>query len=290
MRASAFSPSHITGFFQIFRCPDELKTGSRGCGVVINQGTRTDVRVEDSDANEIKIFVNAKPCDCPVTGMAADEMLKLADGTYKVEISQSVDVPIKYGFGASASGALSTGLALNEALDLNLTETKIGQVAHFCEIKNMTGLGDVMAEFNGGLVIRLKEGAPGIGRVSKIPCDDFVVAFIIGEELETKAVLKDEIKKKRINNIGRLCLNSLLKAPDHSNFLRLSKKFAVKTGLLNKKVKGAMVELERQGVASSMIMLGNSLFTITDDPERVSEMLDYKYIIADIDHEGARLI
>ncbi|MFQ5888381.1 MAG: pantoate kinase, partial [Candidatus Hydrothermarchaeales archaeon] len=229
-------------------------------------------------------------CVCPVTRMVADEILKLVIGFFKVEISQSVDVPIKYGFGASASGALSTGLALNEALDLNLTETEVGQVAHICEIKNMTGLGDVMAEFYGGLVIRKKEGAPGVGRISKIPCDDSVVAFIIGEELETKNVLKDERKKERINGIGWACLHALLKSPNPSNFLRISKRFSEETGLLNKKMKEAMDELERQGVLSSMVMLGNSLFTTTDDPEKVSEMLDYKYIIANIDHEGARLI
>ncbi len=290
MHASAFSPCHITGFFQIFKLSDELTSGSRGCGVVIKKGTRTDIKVKESDENKIEVQVNGAPCDCPVSRMVADEILKHEDGRFSIEVSHSVDVPLRYGFGASAAGALSTGLALNEALGLGLTRMRVGQIAHICEVRNMTGLGDIIAELHGGLVVREKEGAPGVGEVSKIPCDDYVVAFIIGEELETKAVLNDKEIAARITRSGGACLDSLLKNPSPDNFMRLSKRFSEETGLLNKEVKAAMSKLESQGVLSSMAMLGNSLFTLTDDPEKVAEMIDYKYIIADIDNVGARLI
>ncbi len=290
LRASAFSPSHITGFFQIFRSSDTLRSGSRGCGVVIDKGTRADVQVEEGDVNEVEVFLNGDPCRCPVSRMVADEILKLTNGRFSAEVSQSVDVPLRYGFGASASGALSTGLALNKALGLGLSDMRVGQIAHFCEVKNMTGLGDVVAELYGGLVVREREGAPGVGRVSKIPSDGSVVAFIIGDEIETRDVLEDDEKRERITRMGGRCLDLLLKDPTPDNFLRISKRFSEETGLLSREVKETIGRLENQGVCSSMALLGNSVFTITDDPEGVCEMLDYKYIVADIDKVGARLV
>ena len=47
------------------------------------------------------------------------------------------------GFGTSAGGALTTGLALKEAIKLPLTYNQIGQVAHAAEIQCLTGLGTV---------------------------------------------------------------------------------------------------------------------------------------------------
>jgi len=290
LKASAFSPSHITGFFQIFSHSDMLKAGSRGCGVVIDKGTRADVLVEEGDVNAVEVFLNGVPCRCPVSKMVADEILKLANGSFSVEVSQSVDVPLRYGFGASAAGALSTGLALNKALGLELSDVQIGQIAHFCEVKNMTGLGDVVAELYGGLVVREREGAPGVGHTYKIPSDGSVVVFIIGGEIETREILADDEKRERITRMGGRCLDLFLKDPTQDNFLRISKRFSEETGLLSREVKETIGRLETQGVCSSMSMLGNSVFTITEDPDGVCEMLDYKYIVADIDTAGARLV
>ena len=138
--------------------------------------------------------------------------------------------------------------------------------------------------------MREKEGAPGFGRISKIPCDDSVVAFIVGDELFTKDILNDEEKKSRITKVGGVCLDLLLKDPTLENFLILSRRFSNETGLLSREVRKAMEKLEQKDVSTSMAMLGNCLFTITDDPESVCEMLDFKYIVADIDHQGVRLV
>ncbi|MFQ6136592.1 MAG: pantoate kinase [Candidatus Hydrothermarchaeales archaeon] len=290
MKARAFAPGHITGFFAIFEHPEILETGSRGCGVVIDKGVHTEVALKDAEKNEVGVRVDDEICECPVTKTVVEEVLKLAESTYAVEVSHRLDAPMKYGFGTSASGALSTGLALNKALGLDLSLNQIGEIAHHSEVTNRTGLGDVIAECEGGVVIREREGAPGIGRVSKIPCGDYVVALLVGEELETKSVLNDAQKKEKINSIGEACLRMLLKTPTVENFLKLSKGFATETGMLEGEVKRTIGKLEERGIVSSMMMLGNSVFTITDVPEMVYEATEFKYVIAEIDYRGARLI
>ncbi len=74
------------------------------------------------------------------------------------------------GFGTSAGGALTAGLALKEALDLPLTYNQIGKIAHVAEIKCQTGLGTVSSlTSTGGCVLVVEPGAPGICQLDRIP-------------------------------------------------------------------------------------------------------------------------
>lgn len=290
MKANAFVPGHITGFFEVFEHKDALQTGSRGCGVVINKGVYTTVKIKGSEKNEIYTHINGETSDCPVTKTAVNEILELINGKYKIEVFHELEVPMKYGFGASASGTLGSILAMSKALGLNMTLNQVGAIAHRAEVLNKTGLGDVIAECNGGVVVREKPGAPGIGKIDKILCNDYVVAFVVGEELETKSILRDSEKRDRINEIGRKCMSHFLKNPSVENFLGLSKKFASETKLMSEKVRSALKRLEESNVQASMIMLGNSVFTLTSEPEEVCDLLDYMYITARVDNMGARVL
>jgi pantoate kinase len=290
MKARAFVPGHITGFFEICEGSDALHTGSRGCGVVVSKGVYTTVKAKKASKNEVHVYINGKPCDCPVTTAAIEEILKLAEGKYRVEVFHKLELPMKYGFGLSAAGSLGAVLAVAKALGLNLTLNDCGSIAHCAEVANKTGLGDVIAECTGGVVLRKKPGAPGIGRVDKIPCNESVVAFILGGELETKSVLLSGQKKRRIAAAGRGCMDTFLKNPSVENFMRLSKKFASKAGLMDKKVYSAVKELEKKNIEASMIMLGNSIFTLTKEPEKVCKLLDFEHVVMEIDNAGARIL
>jgi pantoate kinase len=61
-------------------------------------------------------------------------------------------------------------------------------------------------------------------------------------------------------------------------------------GLMSKKVHLAVKILKNHGVIAAMTMLGNAVFTLTDSPQEVSQLLDYPCIIAKIDNIGARII
>ena len=92
-------------------------------------------------------------------------------------LNHQIEVPIGTGFGTSAGGALTAGLALKEALDLPLTYNQIGKIAHIAEIQCQTGLGTVSSlTSTGGCVLVVEPGAPGICQIDRIPITpDYVV-------------------------------------------------------------------------------------------------------------------
>ena len=107
------------------------------------------------------------------------------------------------GFGTSAGGALTTGLAVKEAIELPLTYNQIGKIAHVAEIQCQTGLGTVSSlTFSGGCVLVVEAGAPGICQIDRIPItSDYV---IVGGYLQTKipkTILSSPEKKKEINTL-----------------------------------------------------------------------------------------
>ncbi len=267
---------------------DPLLSGSRGCGVVISKGVTTTVEVREARESGLEVFLDGAPCDCPVTRSAV-KIGGLPRGV-AMRVDHELQLPMKRGFGVSGAGALGAALAINHALNLGRSTMQCGQIAHRAEVVNKTGLGDVIAELNGGLLLRRKPGAPGMGVVEKIPCERYAVAFLVGNDLETKSVLSDRDKKKQINDAGRGCVEPFTRNPTPENFLEISRKFAQDTGLMSEKVYLAVEMLESHGVKASMGMLGNTVFTITENPREVSELLDYPWIIAKIDNMGARIL
>jgi pantoate kinase len=288
MQAEAFVPGHITGFFEVFKADDPLHTGSRGAGVVLSKGSRTRVKLEDG-GTATRVYVNGASCQCPVTRSVVERMLREAGEQYRVRVDHFLDLPMRYGFGMSGAGALGTALAMNAALSLGLGSVACGRIAHEAEVVNGTGLGDVIAELTGGLVLRTHPGAPGIGRVEKIVPDLGVVVFLVGEEMETKQVLQDREAIERINSAGRKSYETFCRDKTPERFLRASWSFARASGLVNEKIYLAAKTLAKHGVSSSMAMLGNALFTLTEDPSHVLGVLDYPCLTAGIDREGARI-
>jgi pantoate kinase len=275
-----FVPSHITGFFQLLDHEDPVKTGSRGGGIVIDKGVNTGVVVKDAPKNSVKVYYDGKICPCKTTRSVVGEVLKRTCGNYEVEVHHFPHLPVAYGFGISASGALGTVLALNDALELELGYKEIGQIAHVAEVRNNTGRGDVAAELSRGLVIRQKEGAPGTGKLKEILFNDFVVSFIIGKPRLTKTVISNRTKRAVINSIGKICIDAILEDPTPTRFMELSKKFTLETGLAQKSVEKAVLTLEKAGFTAGMCMLGNSVFALTDEPEGMANVLSYPSIIS----------
>jgi len=158
-----------------------------------------------------------------------------------------------------------------------------------------SGLGDVIAETAGGMVLRLKEGAPGFGRTDKIIQNDlkhdnpgkgsdlFIITRTLGK-IETSKIIDDPHWKERINKIGKNLLDELLKRPDTRNFLKLSQKFAEKTALMNSEVLEIVEIFEEETMGASMAMLGNTAFALSKTPDTSVEGV----IISKIDNQGCR--
>ncbi len=299
--AKAFSPGHITGFFQICdQSDDPLLKGSRGAGVSISRGVTTKVQVEKSAKSSVKITMdNDVTNSAMVSEQVIDSFVSLAGGSYKLIVNHDVAVPIGHGFGSSGAGALSLALALNEVFDLNLSRLEAAQIAHVAEVECKTGLGTVTAETTGGLEIRVEPGAPGVGHIKSVPVNEnCVVACWSFGPLSTKNILTSKSFRKRINEFGGDLVDELVKRPTARNFMDFSRRFAENVGLISKRLRAVLEETDGAGLICSMAMLGETVFSIVnqDQVEEVSEIFgkhassEGKVIMAGIDFKGARLL
>ena len=299
---TAFSPGHITGFFEVFDGSDDpLRVGSRGAGVSLIQGVRTVVKVSSNIRNSVRIRINGKH-----TGSAevSHQVLDLALRHNRdmknaaLVIEHSVEVPIGAGLGTSGASALSLALALNEALGLGMSELEASKVAHIAEIRCKTGLGTVIAESCGGLEIRTKPGAPGIGEVRQVPLPEeyLVVAFVLGP-MPTKEVLSNDESRSGINKFGGELVDDFSREPNAESFMEFSRRFAECVGLITPRIRKILARTDRDGFVCSMPMFGESVFTLIK-PDRVRDLVKSlqanaskgQLIISGIDFEGARLV
>jgi pantoate kinase len=256
--ARAWVPSHITGFFAAHRRDDARLSGSIGCGLCLSLGATTTIAAAEIGAlgeNAAQILLNGQSSSAPVSRFVVQ---KLAPAPVRVETK--LQMPFGAGFGASGAGALSCAYALNSYLDMGLTADQAAAVAHEAEVINRTGLGDVIAQNAGGLVVRLQPGAPGMGRIDKIPVPSLPISFVVRGPISTRDVLSDEKTMAAVNSAGEAALKELLKRPTFSRFMQLSRRFTVQSGLASDWAMQAIEAVEAAGGMASMIMLGDAVF------------------------------
>ncbi|MGD0496010.1 MAG: GHMP kinase [Candidatus Bathyarchaeia archaeon] len=299
--AAAFAPCHITGIFQIFdQSADILSAGSKGAGVSLNLGAKTTVKVEKGPRPRLKVNINHQAADCAHVSkhVVSAFLSRLSEAShFEITVEHQIQAPIGAGFGTSGAAALSLALALNEALGLGMSKIQSAQIAHIAEIECKTGLGTVIAETFGGLEIRIKPGAPGIGEIRCLPTpENAVVACHVFGPLSTRKYLTDPETRSRINRFGGELVNELVKAPTIINFMRLSRQFAEHVGLITEKVRNILDAADEAGVVCSMPMFGECAFTIADE-DRLGRILQVfrkdgsggHTVVSKVDHEGARL-
>jgi len=286
----AYSPSHITGIFEIRdQQLNPLKRGSKGAGLCLEKGVYTYVKLAD----DTKIFINGRLTRAPVSEKVIEYYRKIVGKNFGVYVYHKIEVPVGAGFGTSGAGALSLSLALNEALKLNLSYEKVAQIAHLAEVICRTGLGTVIAETQGGLEIRVKEGAPGYGSVISYPVKDdyYLLAYHISG-ISTRDALTDPYIRSKVNGNSRFLLENLIKNPTIENFLRISQEFSLRVNLMNKELKEKMEKLIVYGYPSGMAMFGNTLFTVVKEEEikDVVKLLNGSTYITKVAKRGAHII
>ncbi len=251
----AFAPAHISGIFIICLKEDARLSGSMGCGICLEDGAVTRV----SPGEETVIKINGAITDAATT-LSTVRFLT----SRPVFVETDLGIPIGAGLGASAAGAFSTALALNEALSLGLTYSELARAAHIAEVTNMTGLGDVAGQTCGGIDIRKKAGIPPIGIVDRIPCLSTIISWVSFGKISTKSILSDDLKKKTINKAGKIRLKELLKKPTLANFFLQSAEFAKEIELMDPQLRDAIEAVEAAGGLASQAMLGNTVFAINE--------------------------
>lgn len=254
--AKAWVPSHITGFFRAHRKDDPLLSGSVGAGLCLSLGATTTIQPAP-EIDETEILLNGVISEAPVSRFVAE---RLAGGAGPVRVKTDLEMPFGAGFGASGAGSLGAAYALNSFFDLGLTANQAAAAAHEAEVTFKTGLGDVIAQNSGGLVVRLHPGAPGKGIIDRIPVPPLAISYVVNGPISTKEVLTDAKVMKAVNSAGETALKDLLKKPTFSNFMLLSKSFTLQSGLASDWALQAIEAVEAAEGLASMIMLGDAVF------------------------------
>ena len=300
MESTAYSPGHITGVVQTYEYLDDpINSGSKGIGFSIHKGVTTQVNITPSRINDIRIEINGETVsNATVSEYVAKSLTSNINRNLKISIKHLVDIPIGSGFGTSGAAALSLAYALNQVLGLGLSTIESAKVAHIAEVVCKTGLGTVLAEMQGGFEVRVKHGAPGIGKIIEIPLDDdyVMVALELGTK-STEQMLRELVRKNETPQLGEQFVHLFLADSSVQNFLNLSKKFSQLMNISHK-LKNAAKDAEARGFICGIALFGDTLFSLVR-PNEVNELKNIfsKYrirnesiIISQIEKRGARLL
>lgn len=284
---TAFSPGHITGFFQICDHADPHLKGSVGAGIVLNKGIHSTVMPFEG-SGETTVFLNGSlqttaSCfsDDAVNAVltVVSKLSEAAEKKYKMpfhfKIEESSGLPVGSGFGLSAAGALSTAFAINSALNLALPPKELIEIAHIAEVVNGSGLGDVAGEASGGLAVREKPGGSLNGKFYSVPLlkSDYqkkIYCLVLGE-LSTRSVITDDASRRKINRAGGEALRSFLEKPTLEIFMDESLKFTRSVGLLSPQAEKVIDSIDSGDGKAAQAMLGNTVFAVPSDQKGAAE-------------------
>ncbi len=306
--AEAFAPGAISSFFEIHNTTADGKpitdlelVGARGGGFGIQKGVHTKVTLEEADVNSLRVFINSQPTiEAKTTENVIQTLLNQTSKNYVVKVEHQIDVPIGMGFGTSAGGALTAGLALREALALPLTYNQIGKIAHVSEIQCQTGLGTVSSlTVGGGLILVTEPGAPSICQIDRIPISpDYVIVAGFYDSKIPKKVPSSPERKLQINRYAKKTLKQILAEPTLENFLASCWTFAQEAGFATEKVR-QLVHLAKEAgaVGATQNMIGEAVHAVVLEENALSVAEAFKQVLpnqkiltAKIDFQGARMV
>jgi pantoate kinase len=307
--AHAFAPAAISSFFEI--CDQDShgkpltnlgQVGARGGGFGLQKGVHTTVSVSDAkEGNSFRVYLNGVLApEAHTTTTVLQLLLAKVEGSYTVVVEHEIAVPIGAGFGTSAGGALTAGLALKEALGLPLTLNQVAQAAHAAEIKCQTGLGTVSSlASGGGCILVVEPGAPGVCVIDHIPlAPDYVVVAGVFQGVSKKAVLSSPEQRSRVNLFGKKTLDAILAKPTLENFLGCCWRFAQSAGFATERVRRLVDLAEKAGaVGAAQNMVGEAVHAVVV-AEKAAEVAEaFKLVlpkenilVSKLDFQGARLV
>ncbi|MFZ8783484.1 MAG: pantoate kinase [Desulfurococcaceae archaeon] len=211
MALRVYVPLHISGVWIPHYSENPLEAGSTGAGLAV-----TSLLVAE-EVSECGIFLNG-------LRVLVDQARELCS---ELGVERGVSArswfSLGAGFGVSAALLVSHSLVLHSALRLPLLRAL--QRAHVLEVKYRTGLGDVIAEYTGGFVVRVKPGAPGVGVALRVPVKSRVdlVLVEVGAGESTSSMLSR--MSRELLAEGERLLERVLDAQDLLVFFESARMF-----------------------------------------------------------------
>ena len=211
------------------RSGDPLSTGSLGAGILIQPG----------------IFGEGLGGGCGVVVNGECVEIKLArviggEGALGSGVDVRSSIPL--GMGGAVSAFISLALsceAIEGRLGSCLTREGLleaSRLAHRAEVLSLTGLGDVIAMVTGGgLVLRLRAGAPGFGEAVAIRDPELGVVLFTIASIERGITTPDMLSTMwdRIVSVGLEVYREFQRDPGLVRFLEMSNRFSRAVGFLS---------------------------------------------------------
>ncbi len=226
-------PLHISGFWAPVISKNPITSGSLGAGITL--GPLVVMRIERSGRDQCRVLLNNRCINELGIIRTIDDVLRAKDRKYLLRINSCVDLGDGYGL----SAVIAIGYSFMRLLELGLRPSinRIGIIAHYAEVVNMTGLADVIAEIRGGgLVVRIRPGPPGIGDIDVIPIKDEIslVTIKLGRKLTTPEMLKSMFNLFRVYGIK--AYSTFMNEPSLEKFIECSYMFSRAVGFLSGKL------------------------------------------------------
>jgi pantoate kinase len=220
------------------------------------------------------------------------DYIRLIKRPLHISVCHETKIPVGFGLGTSGAAALSLSISLNDALRTGLSMLECAQLAHCAELYCKTGLGTVISEFTGGLELRTLAGAPGIGRIEKIPIRGMSVAAICISPLSTSQSINRQ--EDRLTMRATKYLNLLMRSKSVNDFLRLSYEFSTDLKIIGERCNSVIQLLKSNGFIGSVALFGETVFTLIPNNEiksvlQILKDYDRYCIVAGVDNVGARL-
>ncbi len=261
--AKAFAPGNISCIFKIYNHKNPRWAGSYGLGFTVNEGVIVTAEISAGAG----IFFNGKKINFPTVQGVIDTLTKnkkVQPASLKITIVSKL--PLGCGFGLSGASALGAAYALNKLLNLKKSKKALAIIAHTAEVKNKTGLGDVVNQYYGGCCLKLQPSSHFI--VTRLPISKTTVYCKYFSSLDTKSVITNPALKKSINTAATKTLRRIQRVIKNnkkikfSEIIKIAKEFAIMSNLLqDKRTTGAIKNIEKNNGNGSMIMLGNAVFS-----------------------------
>ncbi len=252
--------------------------GATGGGFTLSAGVHSKVTLLDgANSRHVRITVNGDSTyNARTTSLALGLLIqstRVKFGTLILE--QNVEVPIGYGFGASAASALSAVIAASSALGLGLSKERVAYFAHAADILAQTGLGTVSVIYNAaGAGVITRAGGPGRAKFLRIsvPGDLKLVTASLAP-YEKSTLLSSRIMRSRANRLGTAALRMVTRDPTFETLLEAGEVFARRLGLETKEVKSLIRVAKANGARyASQNMIGYGVHCVVGEDD-VSELV-----------------
>ncbi|MFA6328639.1 MAG: hypothetical protein WCY41_04290 [Candidatus Micrarchaeia archaeon] len=244
MAVTASCPAYLTGLFLIG------DKDAVGAGFSIDKGLATTVSERKSGRTTITVngVEGALPVSKTVLRIYTEKGCRLG----LLDIRHATEIPVGFGLGMSAAGALSLSLALNGLLGTGFSREECIKIAHDADVECGTGLSGVDAEAMGGMIARRSPSEKPFA----LPFEEKELEIAFYTPIKTSSVIRSPEWKKIVNAAGEEALDALFGDKSWNGLVMASRQFAQKSGL----AAWCTPEMESNPRAS-MAMLGHTLFS-----------------------------